>query len=165
MSSGSTIHYDGTGEDALRQMATLIDEDITQGESHPALGPQYFVARRMAEDFMAKFQEEHFKPLVDEFAEKFRDKLWSDITASFLSDTESNLHGEIRNVLDGTIQALLTGKGWMINRFPLAQYYDGKDIRQAIFDQCRDQLTDARVTDLETEVSRLREQLRFYQER
>jgi hypothetical protein len=53
----------------------------------------------------------------------------------------------------------------MINRFPLAQYYDGKDIRQAIFDQCRDQLTDARVTDLETEVSRLREQLRFYQER
>jgi acylphosphatase len=114
---------------------------------------------------MVKFQEEHFKPLVDDFAEKFRDKLWSDITASFLSDTESNLQGEIRNVLDGTIQALLSGKGWMINRFPLAQYYDGKDIRQAIFDQCRDQLTDARVTDLETEVSRLREQLRFYQER
>lgn len=140
-------------------------DDIEEGENHPALGPQYFAARRLAEAFMAKFEEEHFKPLIDEFTEKFRDKLWTDVTTSFLSDTESNLHGEIRHLLDGMVQALLTGKDWMLNRFPLAQYYDGHDIRQAIFDQCRDQVTDMRVSDLETEVLRLREQLRFYQER
>lgn len=143
----------------------LTHTDLEAGEQYPTLGPQYFAARRIAENFMEKFQEKHFKPLINDFSAKFCDKLWTDITRSFLEDTESNLHSEIRHILDGTIHALLTGKEWMLNRFPLAAYYDGADIRRAIFDQCRDQITDKRVTDLETEVAQLRDQLRFYQER
>lgn len=135
----------------------FTDEDMECAEQYPALGPQYRHAQRAAERFMAAFEDEHFKPLIGKFAEDFQDKLWSDLTQSLLSDTESNLRYEVQRMVEGTVNALLTGEEWALNFYPLAKamYGEAPKIRAAIFEQCRDQITDLRVADLEKQVADL----------
>lgn len=138
--------------------ASFTPEELANGEQHYSLGPAYFAAREIAEKFMAPFEAEHFKPLIDKFARDFQDKLWSDLEASLLSDVESNLQGSLWRMVDGTINALLTGDEWALNRYILAgqRYSDAAKVREAILKHCGEQLTAVRVTELEAQVSELR---------
>ena len=141
----------------------FTDADIEQGQD--VLGSEYFAGRKIAERFMTKFQDDHFKPLIEEFAKQFRDKLWTDVANWLLLDTESNLHNEIAPMVEGTLQAILTGERWALNRYALAaKYGDGEKLRAAIVKHVPIELQDARMADLEAENAKLREENRWLRE-
>ena len=136
-------------------------EEIAFGEQHPSLGPEYEGARNAAEAFMSKFEAEYFKSLIDQFADAFRDKLWTDLADWLIGDTESNLQSEMRRMVEGSVNALLTGEQWAFNRYPLAKYHDGEKVRKAIAAHIGDEIAKARIADLEKDISSLREQLEW----
>ena len=143
--------------------AGFTPEDLADGESYPSLGPEYFAARRVCEGVMAKFEPEHFKPLIEAFADQFRDKLWDDVRDYLIGDTEQSLEGSVRQMVEGTIRALLTGEQWAMNRYPYCDYRDGEKIRKAIAEHSGDEIARRRIADLEAEVSRLTESLSYAQ--
>jgi hypothetical protein len=140
--------------------ASFTAEDIAEGEEYQSLGPEYFAARRVTERAMASFQDEHFKPLLDAFADQFADKLWDSVRDHLLSDTEMNLQTSVCGMVEGTIRALLTGEEWAMRRYPFCDYRDGEKIRKAIAEHSGDAVARARIADLEAEVARLTESLR-----
>lgn len=137
---------------------TFTDEDIAVG---PVLGPEYGASNRLAEAMMEKFSTEHLKPLVDKVADEFRDKLWSDVTDWLLADTEQNVAGAIRHMVEQTITALLTGKEWAMQRYPYADYCKGEEIRAAVAKHGGDTLLARRVADLEAEIKKCRETIGY----
>jgi hypothetical protein len=140
-------------------------DEIEQGTEMPNLGPAYFAARKSAEKFMAAFEAEHFKPMIDKFAQDFRDAMWSDVTAFFLSDTESNLQGEMWRHADNMVKHILAGEDWAIKKFVLGERYDCEKVRAAVAKQVPTELQDARVADLEAQLARLKSDLDFYRSR
>lgn len=143
-------------ETATAEPAGFTADELAEAAEWESLGPEYFGARKASAAFMTKFQAEHFKPLVDEFTDQFRDKLWSDIVDYLISDTESNLHSEVARMVEGTIRALLTGEEWAMKRYPFCDYRDGEKIRKEIAAHSGDAIAQARIADLEKEVERLR---------
>lgn len=148
-------------------MSGFTPDELAFGEEHPVLGPTYDTARKAAEAFMAVFEAEHFKPLIDKFADDFRDKLWSDVDTFLLSDTESNLHLTLWRMVEGTINALLTGEAWALERYVLAKgrYGDAAKVRKAIVQHCREQIADQRISELEEELAQCRKDLAWARER
>jgi hypothetical protein len=134
-------------------------DELEEAAKYGSLGPEYFAGRKVAEAFMAKFHEDHFKSMVDEFADQFRDKLWSDIADFLLADTESNIHSGIVRMVEGTIRALLTGEEWAMQRYPFCDYRDGEKIRKAIAEHSGDAIAQARNADLEKQITSLRSDL------
>lgn len=138
----------------------FTEDDLVKGAENEALGPEYFAANRVAAEVMAKFKEERFKPLIDEFADQFRDKLWDDVRDYLIGDTEMNVQSSIRQMAEGTIRALLTGEEWAMKRYPFCNYNDGEKIRKRIAEHVGDEIARHRIADLEKEVKRLTESLR-----
>lgn len=54
------------------EMDTITEEDVAASKGYESLGPAYFASRRIVERFMASFEAEHFKPLIDKAAKDFR---------------------------------------------------------------------------------------------
>jgi hypothetical protein len=142
-------------------MGDFTKEELEFGSQYEALGPEYLGASKAAEEFMAKFEAEQFKPLVDKFIDEFRDRLWSDVNDFLIADTESNLHSAVRRMVEGTVQALLTGEEWAMQRYPYCDYRDGPKIRERIAGHSGDEIARQRIIDLEREVARQRELLRY----
>lgn len=133
---------------------------LDEGARHPTLGPHYFAARDAVEKFMAKFEADHFEPLLKKFSEKFYEKLLEDVQTYLMSNAESNLQGELWRGIDESIKYLLSGEPWAIERYALAKY-NGEAVRAAIAKHIPTELQNARIADLETENKRLREQLEW----
>ena len=133
---------------------TFTDGDIALG---PVLGPEYGASNRLAEAMLEKLQVEHLKPLVERVADEFRDKLWDDVRDWLLADTEQNVAGAVRNMVEQTIVALLTGKEWAMKRYPYANYSKGEDIRKAVAQHGSEPLLMARIADLEAEIAKQKE--------
>lgn len=130
-------------------------EDILFAEQHPTLGPCYSVGQRVVGRFMEQFRAEHFAPLTEELAKAFQERIYADIDAHLLSDAESNLNTTMRRMVDGTVNALLTGETWALERYPFAKYHDGQKVREAIVTHCREQLQNQVITDLEAKIADL----------
>lgn len=153
-------------------MTAAPDEDLITGE-HVAesakwgnLSPPYFAGREIAERFMAKFEDEHFKPLAEKFANQFRDQLWGDISAWLLADTESNVGGAIWRMVDQIVQEILSGASpWIAKQYALGERYDCEKVRAALAKTIPKELQDARIADLEAEVAKLEENLRWMRDR
>jgi len=147
--------------------AAFTDDELAFGEQHTVLGPAYKAAQDSAEKFMAGFEAEHFKPLIEKFADDFRDKLWDDLKDYLLVDVESNLQGDLWRSVDATINALLTGQRWALNRYVLAQerYGEAPQVRAAIAGHCGDEIQAQRIAELEEEVAKLTERNRQLSER
>jgi len=144
---------------------TQFDDEDTTGQFASSLGPEYFASNRLAEAMLAKFDAEHLKPLVDKAADEFRDKLWHDVTDYLLADTEQYVAGAVAHMVEQTVQALLTGKEWAMQRYPYADYSKGEEIRAALAPLVGDTLLARRVADLEAENARQRETISFLQGR
>lgn len=149
----------------MTETALFDDEALKLAEQHPTLGVSYAEARKIAERFMASWEAEHLKPLIDKAAENFRDQLWSDIVAWLLADTESNLQGEIRRTVDNIVKGILSGETWAVNKYALGERYDCEAIRKTLAGLISQELQDKRVADLEEENKRLAADLKFYRER
>lgn len=141
--------------------AIIFSDEDTNSPYASSLGPEYFASNRLAEAMMAKFDADHLKPLVDKVAEEFRDKLWSDVVDYLVADTEQNVAGAIRNMVNQTVRALLTGEEWAMQRYPYADYMDGEKIRKAVAKHGGDTLIARRITDLEAEVAKNLETIKY----
>ena len=137
---------------------TFTDEDIAVG---PVLGPEYRASQRFAEGVMKGFQDEHLQPLMKIIADEVQDKLWDVARDWLLQDTETNVHGAVRDMVEQTINALLTGKEWVMQRYPYADYSKGEEIRKAVAVHGGDELLMRRIADLETEVAKKEETIQW----
>lgn len=142
----------------MTNLTTFTNDDFYVS---PRLGPEYRASNRLAEAMLDKFSAEHLRPLVDKVADEFRDKLWNDVCEYLICDTELNVAGHIRHMVEQTVEALLTGKGWAMQRYPYAEYSKGKEIREAVAKHGGDTLLAQRVADLEEELVRRDETIRF----
>jgi len=133
---------------------TFTDEDIAIG---PVLGPEYRASQRFAEGVMADFQEEHLQPIIKMVADQVQDKLWDVARDWLLQDTETNVQGAVRDMVNQTVDALLTGKEWAMQRYPYADYSRGEEIRKAVAKHGGDELLMRRIADLEAEVAKQKE--------
>lgn len=141
-------------------MNDLIQFTEEDEASSTALGPEYFASQRLAADIMQKFDAEHLKPLVEKVADEFREKLWDDVRDWLLCDAEINVHGAVRDMVEQTINALLTGKEWAMQRYPYANFSRGEEIRKAVAAHGSDKLLMARIADLEAELVKKTETIR-----
>ncbi|HKR17629.1 hypothetical protein [Rhizorhapis sp.] len=142
----------------MSNLTKFTEEDIAVG---PVLGPEYRASNRMAEAMLEKFQAEHLRPLVDEFADKFREKLWDDVRDWLLSDAEMNVAGEVRHMVEQTISALLAGEEWAMNRYPYADYSKGERVRAAVCKHGGDTILSRRIADLEAELAKKEETIKW----
>ncbi len=133
---------------------TFTDEDIAIG---PVLGPEYRASQRFAEGVMADFQEEHLQPIIKMVADQVQDKLWDVARDWLLQDTETNVQGAVRDMVNQTVHALLTGNEWAMQRYPYTDYSRGEEIRKAVAKHGGDELLMRRIADLEAEVAKQKE--------
>lgn len=133
----------------------------SDAEEYPALGPAYFASQRFAGRLMEGFREEHLQPIVKMIADAVSDKLWDDARDYLLSDTENNVAGAVREMVEQTVEALLTGKEWAMNRYPYADYSKGEEIRAAVAKHGGDKLLMARIADLEATIAKRDETISF----
>lgn len=143
----------------------FTEEDIAFGAEHPTLGPNYSAAQRFMESVMRDFEDNHIKPLSDAVTkvvtDQITEKVWEVFQDSLLVDAEYNLQNAIRNMVDGTVKALLSGEKWAMQRYPLASKYEAEKVRAAIAAHIQDDLAKARIADLEADVANLRESLEW----
>ena len=136
----------------------FTDDDIAVGK---VLGPEYRASQRFAEGIMKGFQEEHLEPIVKMVTDQFTDKLWDVARDYLLADTETNVAGAVRNMVEQTIVALLTGKQWAMERYPYADYTKGEEIRKAVAKHGGDELLMRRIADLEAEIAKKEETIQW----
>ena len=139
----------------------MTPEDIAEAEKYPPLGPAYFAARRICERAMVAFEAEHMKPLVEEFAKQVQDVLWDSVRDSLWSDVEMNLQGQMWDLVDKTVKALLTGERWALKRYALGSRYDFAAIRAAVASHIPTELQEPRIADLEAVVKEQKETIDF----
>lgn len=133
-----------------------------QAEQYPNLGANYFASHDIAEKFMQQFEAEQFKPLLEKFVDQFRERVWDDFATFLMSDTEGNLHIQIRQRVDRAIESLLAGNPNYIAQFVMPEHSSfGEQIRKAVAKAIPVELQDRRIKDLEEENKRLRESLEF----
>ena len=77
-------------------------------------------------------------------------------------DTEMNLASHIQNQAEHCIDALILGDKDMLARYPYQEYERGRKLREALVQHCNDDILKMRISDLEAEVARLKDDLEFY---
>lgn len=143
----------GFGGDVVSEL-TFTEKDIAIG---PVLGPEYRASQRFAEGVMDNFKEEHLQPIVKMVVDEMQDRLWDVARDWLLQDTETNVHGAVRDMVNQTVDALLTGKEWAMQRYPYADYNRGEEIRKAVAKHGGDELLMRRIADLEAEIVKQKE--------
>ena len=136
----------------------FTDEDIAIG---PVLGPEYRASQRFAEGVMKDFQENDLAPIIKMVVDQVQDKLWDSARDWLLQDTETNVSGAVRYMVEQTVEALLTGKQWAMERYPYADYSKGEEIRAAVAKHGGDELLMMRIADLEATIAKRDDTIRF----
>jgi hypothetical protein len=142
---------------------TMEQKYLDQAQGYDVLGPNYFAARDVAEKFMEKFEADHFKPLLKKAGDELYSQMQESLENYLLSDVESNIQGTIWRQIDDSVEALLSGQKWALEKYLLGTRYDHGKIREAVAKLVPAELQDARVKDLEEENKRLREQIETLQ--
>ena len=135
------------------------EENLKEAEQYPGLGPAYFCSKDVIDRFSKGFENEHFKPLIDEFTKRFNEKLWDGVANSLMMDTECNLQQMMYRQVDDCVKALLGGERWALERYVLDSYHC-EEIRAAVAAHIPEELQNARIKDLEADNKRLGECLR-----
>lgn len=143
----------------------FTDEHIAKGIQAPTLGPAYFCSREVVERAMEGVQSSDFKPMVDGVVKTISDHIWEKVQDHLLADTEMNLQGAMWNQVDAMVKHLLAGEEWAMKKFLLGERYDCDKIRRTVAQHVPKEIQDARVADLEKEVARLKDELKFYRNR
>ena len=137
------------------------EEDMKEAAKFPTLGPAYFASRKTVEKFMEGFDVAMFKPLIDELVSKIQDELNTAFFERLLSDTEHNLHGAMWRHADSMVKHVLAGDKWAIEKYALGDRYGCEAVRASLAKAIPAELQDARIADLEAELKRLKEEVRY----
>jgi hypothetical protein len=139
---------------------------MKQGEQNPALGAAYFSATDAAEKFMAGFEAEQFKPLLEKFvkqmSDQFTDVMWEKFQDWLIDDTQRNVQGHMWRDVDAIVTAILGGEPWILQKYVLGERYNCEKVRAAIAALIPAELQEKRMADLEAENKSLRESLEIY---
>lgn len=140
-------------------------EITEQADKHPSLGAEYFAAREAAERFLEHWQEDHaaqlaeaiMKPVLDAVQEK----VWDAFRDHLLSDSEYNAHLTMSRMVEDSVRALIGGERWANVKYIEYPYREGEKVRETLAKLYSDEIKDGRIADLEKEVARLQESLRY----
>lgn len=141
----------------MNETSKFTDAELAFGDECPALGPDYKRASDVAERAMSAFEVEHFNPLLDEFQKQFVDKMWDTMTDHLLSDTEMNLQSEMRRIAESSVFALLHGHKGYCHRYVLGDNFQAEKVREAIFEQFKDDIILKGIQERDEEIKRLKE--------
>lgn len=141
-------------------------EIIEQANSSPSsLGAEYFAARNAAQRFLAHWQEEHAEKLAEEIMkpvlDTIRDKVWDAFRDWLLIDAEYNAHQTMARMVEDSVRALIGGEKWANVKYISPEGYRTEKVRETLAKLYSDEIKDGRIADLEREVERLKESLRF----
>ncbi len=136
-------------------------DDFAQADTYGNLGPAYFAAQRVMADFMKAFTDEHLHPMVKAISDEIYSQVQTSFEAYLFENAELNTASAIDRMVHETVKALLAGDEWAMKRYPLASRYEADKVREAIAKHIPAQLQDARIKDLEAEVARLTEDVKF----
>lgn len=139
----------------------ITDAHVAEAEKFQTLGPAYFCSREVVERAMAGVQASDLRPLLDAFVTQFSDAVWSGMQDHLLNDTEMNLHGAMYRQVDDIVKYMLSGEKWAVEKYALGDRYDCENVRAAIAKHLPDDIRNARISDLEAEVERLRKDNEF----
>ena len=114
----------------------LTAEDVAAAADYSTLGPAYFSAQRFIENAVRGEEGELFSALVKKTADDFYEQALEKFQDHLVYDAAINVGGHIRKMVDDTVQALLTGEPWAMERYPLTAFYDGLAIRAALLRHC-----------------------------
>lgn len=142
-------------------MDIFTDDDMKQGEGMAPLGPAYFASQRIVEGLMEGADAEPFKAVVERCSEQIREAVYEYVEDHLMSDLESNIQSRVWRMVDDTVNALLTGEQWAMQRYPYNKYTDGQKVREAVAKHGGDALLMARIADLEEANKRLHESLSY----
>ena len=141
-------------------------EQISDAESLDVLGAEYFAARDHVETFMAHWTEDHATKMAEEVLKPVMDiiqeRVWDAFRDHLLSDTEQNLQGAMRRMVEDTVNALIGGNKWANVKYLDNPYGDGQKIRETLAKLHSDPIKDGRIADLEKEVERLKQTVEMY---
>ena len=144
----------------------FTDDDLSQSAIHGhKLDPAYFTARRVMEQFMAAFTDEHLDPLIKKVTDQIFETVHDQFESYLFDNAELNTAGAIERMVGDTVKALLSGDGWAMQRYPLAAAYDAVHVRAAIAKHIPNELAAARIADLETKLAKLEADLQRLRER
>ena len=144
-----------------------MSTDKTDAELYaqdPSIEPENSHANALAERVMMQFEAEHFQPLLKKVANAVSGHLWNIFRDHIISDAEMSVAGHIRDRIERSVEALLSGQEWAIEKYVLHDY-NRLGVREAIAKLVPKELQDKRVAELEEEVERLRADLGWYRER
>lgn len=148
---------------------TYSAEITAKAEEHPSLGAEYFAARDHAERFLKEWQEEHAEQLAKDILKPvldiIQDKVWDAFRDHLLSDAELNAAGAMRAMVESSVRALIGGEKWANVKYIEYPYREGQKVRETLAKMHSDPIKDGRIADLEKEVERLTEQLRWHRDR
>ena len=140
-------------------------EITADAERCPTLGAEYFAAREAAERFLKHWQEEHAEQLAEAIVKPVLDavqeRVWDAFRDFLLSDTEQNVEGEMRRMVENSVRALIGGEKWSSQKYIEYPHREGQKVRETLAKLYSDEIKDGRIRDLESEVKRLNETIRF----
>jgi len=141
-------------------------EQDAEAELYPTLGAEYFAAKEHVEGFMAHWQEEHAEALATEILKPVMDiiqeRVWDAFRDHLMSDTEQNIQGAMRRMVENSVNALIGGKKWANVKYIECEYGEGKEVRETLAKLHSDPIKDGRIADLEKEVERLKKDVELY---
>ena len=138
---------------------------IADADKNPTLGAEYFAAREAAERFLSHWQEEHAEKLAEEIMkpvlDAVKERVWDAFRDWLLIDTEYNIHGAMTRMVEDSVKALIGGDKWANVKYISPEGYRTEKVRETLAKLYSDEIKDGRIADLEKEVARLEESLRF----
>jgi len=143
----------------------ITSDDIkTASNMHP-LGPHYFSARRFAEEVMKDVEATFFEPALKKFSDELYTAMLDKTNDWLASDAEVNVQGHIWRTVDEIVKGILSGEKWIVDRYVIGSKYECGSIRTTLATHVPKRLQDARIADLEEEISRLNETIKFLRQR
>lgn len=144
---------------------TYSAEITEQANEHPQLGAEYFAAREAAERFLKHWQDEHAEKLAEEIMKPVldivRERVWDAFRDWLLIDAEYNAQLTMSRMVEDSVRALIGGDKWATLKYISPAGYRTEKVRETLAKLYSDEIKDGRIADLEAEVARLTEQLRY----
>jgi len=142
------------------------DDEITRSANqHPSLGAEYFAAREAASRFLAHWRDEHAEHLAEEITKPILDAVRERVLDAFrdwlLADAEYNAHMTMTRMVEDSVRALIGGERWANLKYISPEGYRTEKVRETLAKLYSDEIKDGRIADLEREVERLKQSLRW----
>lgn len=138
----------------------IEEKHIEKSKDYSALGPSYFAASELCENFFSEWEPENLEGIAQKVAEEISGKIHNELR-DFIWDgqLESSLQSKAYQMVDDTVKALLTGEKWAIDRYVMNdRYNDGAVLREKLARMIPQEIQDKRIADLEAQLEKIKKE-------